>query len=169
VKDLTRRVALLTALKDAVEEELEQARAEMKGELLEAHEKFGVKSVEVDLPSGEVVASVSVVPEKETTAVLSPQEFTSWVAVNYPDQLDTSPRVHPAFEKALLGRVRFTDSGVAVDEESGEVVEGLGVRSKSGYVSVRFKPEGRALVARAWRELGILGTVMPRLDNPDKA
>jgi len=166
VKDVTRKVALLTALKDAVEAELEQARAEMKGVLLEAHEQFGVKSVEVDLPSGDVVASVSVVPEKEVAAVLSPPEFVSWVAYHYPDQIDTAPRVHAAFEKALLGRVVFTDSGSAVDSESGEVVEGLGVRPKAGYVSVRFKPEGRELVARAWREQGILGTVLPRLDKP---
>jgi len=167
MKELTRRVALLTALRDAVDGELEQARADMKGELLDAHEKFGVKSVEVDLPSGDVVAQVSIVPEKESPAVLSADAFASWVAFNYPEQIDTSPRVRPAFEKALLARVQFTDSGSAVDVESGEVVEGLGVRPKAAYVSVRFKPEGRELVARAWREQGILGTVMPALDKPD--
>ena len=166
MKELTRKVALLTALRDAVDAELEQARADMKGHLLEAHEKFGVKSVEVDLPSGDVIAQVSIVPDKETVAVLSPAEFASWVAANHPEQMDLTPRVHASFEKALLGRVQFTDSGAAVDAETGEVVEGLGVRQKAGYVSVRFKPEGRELVARAWREQGILGTVIPRLDNP---
>jgi hypothetical protein len=167
MKELTRKVALLAALKDAVEAELEQARAEMKGVLLEAHDQFGVKSVEVDLPSGEVVASVSIVPEKEAAAVLSEDEFTSWVAHHHPEQIDTRPRVHAAFAKLLLGRVEFTDSGKAVDTDSGEVIDGLGVRAKAGYVSVRFKPEGRELVAQAWRDRGILGTVMPRLDNPD--
>lgn len=166
MKELTRKVALLTALRDAVDAELEQARADMKHVLLEAHDQFGVKSVEVDLPSGEVVASVSIVPDKETPAVLSPPEFVAWVARNHPDQIDMTPRVHAAFEKALLGRVQFTGEGSAVDADTGEVVSGLGVRPKAGYVSVRFKPDGRELVGRAWREHGILSTVMPRLDNP---
>lgn len=166
MKELTRKVALLTALRDAVDTELEIARADMKHALLAAHEQFGVKSVDVDLPNGEVVASVSVVPDKGVVAVSAVDEFTAWVGYAYPDEVETVIRVRPAFEKALLSRVDVTAAGVAVDSGSGEVVEGVGVRPKAGYVSVRFKPDGRVAVAELWRQRGILGTVMPELDKP---
>ncbi len=162
MKELTRKVALLTALKDAVETELESARAEAKSVIVKAREELGVKSVEVTLPDGDVVATVTVAGGGESATVFYDDEFLTWVKENHPTEVTET--VRPAFSKALLSRVEQSGDRF-VDPTSGEVVPGLGTRSRSEYISVRFKPEGREAIAEAWRggEIGELLAGRPAL------
>jgi hypothetical protein len=165
VKELTRKVALLTALKDAVEVELDAARAEARDVIIKAREELGVKSVEVTVPSGEVVATVTVAGGGSTPAVHYEDMFLTWVKENHPDEVVES--VRPTFSKALFGRLEQAGDKW-VDSATGEVVAGIGARLKSEYISVRFKPEGREAVAEAWRggEIGALLAGQPAIDKP---
>lgn len=155
MKELTRKVALLTALKDAVETELEAARAEAREAIVKAREELGVKSVEVTTPAGDSVATVTVAGGGIAAAVGYDDLFLSWVKENHPTEVVES--VRPAFAKSLLGRLEKVGDRW-VDPNTGEVVDGIGERSKSEYISVRFKPAGRELIADAWRaaEVGSL-------------
>lgn len=148
MKDLTRKVALLTALKDAVEAELELARAETKESLIKARDDMGLKSVEVTLPDGQVVATVTVAGGGESVAVYQEGTFVEWVRAHHPDEIVEI--VRPTFRKDLLSKVgQVGDRFVVVG--TGEIVEGVGPHRKAEYISVRFKPEGREQVALAWR------------------
>jgi hypothetical protein len=164
MKELTRKVALLTALKDAVEAELDAARAEARDVIIKAREELGVKSVEVTIPSGEVVATVTVAGGGVAPAVHYEDTFLRWVKENHPTEVVES--VRPTFSKALLGRLEPAGDRW-VDSATGEVVDGIGGRTKSEYISVRFKPEGREAVAEAWRggEIGALLGNQPALDK----
>lgn len=165
MKELTRKVALLTALKDAVESELDVARAEARDVIIKAREELGVKSVEVTVPDGEVVATVTVAGGGTAPAVHYDETFLAWVKENHPTEVIES--VRPAFAKSLLGRLEHVGDKF-VDPDTGEVVAGIGERLKSEYISVRFKPEGRAAVAEAWRggEIGALLNGQPAIDSP---
>jgi hypothetical protein len=165
MKELTRKVALLTALKDAVEAELDAARAEARDVIIKAREELGVKSVEVTVPDGEVVATVTVAGGGTAPAVHYDETFLAWVKENHPTEVVEA--VRPAFSKALLGRLEQAGDKF-VDPNTGEVVAGIGERSKSEYISVRFKPEGRAVIAEAWRssEIGLLLAGQPAIDKP---
>lgn len=165
MKELTRKVALLTALKDAVEAELDAARAEARDVIIKAREELGVKSVEVTVPDGEVVATVTVAGGGTAPAVHYDETFLAWVKENHPTEVVEA--VRPAFSKALLGRLEQAGDKF-VDPNTGEVVAGIGERLKSEYISVRFKPEGRAVIAEAWRlsEIGLLLAGQPAIDKP---
>lgn len=162
MKELTRKVALLTALKDAVEAELDAARAEARAVIIKAREELGVKSVEVTTPDGEIVATVTVAGGGIAPAVHYDETFLAWVKENHPTEVVEA--VRPAFSKALLGRLEQAGDKF-VDPNTGEVVPGIGERSKSEYISVRFKPEGREAIAEAWRssEIGALLGGLPAL------
>jgi hypothetical protein len=164
MKELTRKVALLTALKDAVEAELDAARAEARDVIIKAREELGVKSVEVTVPDGEVVATVTVAGGGTAPSVHYDDVFLAWVKENHPSEVVES--VRPSFSKALLGRLEPAGDRY-VDPNTGEVVAGIGGRAKSEYISVRFKPAGREAIAEAWRggEIGALLAGQPAIDN----
>jgi len=160
MKELTRKVALLTALKDAVESELDAARAEARETIIKAREELGVKSVEVTVPDGEVVATVTVAGGGTSPAVHYEDLYVGWVKENHPTEVVES--VRPAFTKSLLGRLEASGDKW-VDPNTGEVVGGIGERSRSEYISVRFKPEGREASAKAWRG----GTIAALLEGQE--
>jgi hypothetical protein len=166
MKELTRKVALLTALKDAVEAELDAARAETRETLIKARDEMGLKSVEVTLPEGDVVATVTVAGGGQSAVVYRENEFLSWVKDNYPSEVVET--VRPAFQKSLLSKVDEVD-GRFVFTDTGEVVDGLGLRDKSEYISVRFKPDGREQIALAWRggQIESLLGGQPQLDTKE--
>lgn len=156
------RLAVLTALRDAIDEEVASLRKDVTDRMLDARDSMGVKSVQVDLPDGTAIASVTLTDGTPKAAVVDDIEFLRWVKANAPTEIMEA--VRPAYQRALLGRVKV-DGERAIDEETGEIVSGVGVVSKAPYISMRYKSEGRAAIAEAWRAEALSAEVMPRLDT----
>lgn len=104
------RVAALTAIRDAIDHEIKQA----KNEMLDFHSQHGLKGG-AHTPWGDVM-----VVEKSRSIGLEP-EFDAWVEENYPDEIETVKRVRASFTKAMLQRLVIVKDSV-IDSETGEVV-----------------------------------------------
>lgn len=164
MKDESLRLAVLTALRDAIDEEVTALRQDVTGRMLDARETLGVKAVQVDLPDGTPIASVTLTEGSPKPAVVDELEFIRWVKANAPDEIVDS--VRSSYQRALLGRVEVRE-GVAVDTGTGEVVSGVGVVAKAPYISMRYKSEGRAAIAEAWRSEALPKEARPALDKRD--
>lgn len=163
MKEANLRLAVLTALRDAIDKEVEFLRQDATAAIKQANESLGVKSLEVSLPGGKVVAALSLAAPDPSPSVHDEQAFAEWVSAGYPTEV--VPTVRPAFKKSLLGRLEVAGDG-AVDPETGEVVPGVGVRERAPYVTLRFKPGGRDDIAVAWRNKTLPESVLPQLDSP---
>lgn len=102
-------IASLTAIRDAVDDQIKAKKAELLGFYAENGLKGGAHT-----PWGDV----SVV-EKKPSIGFEP-EFESWVAENYPDEVETVKRIRPAFERAMRARFAIV-AGKAVDTDTGEM------------------------------------------------
>lgn len=162
MKDEGLRLAVLTALRDAIDEEVTALRRDVTDRMMDARESLGVKAVQVDLPDGTPIASVTLTDGAPKAAVIDELEFIRWVKANAPDEIVDS--VRSSYQRALLGRVVMRE-GVAVDTVTGEIVSGVGVVSKAPYISMRYKSEGRAAIAAAWRAESLPAETRPRLDT----
>lgn len=164
MKEESLRLAVLTALRDAIDAEVESIRGAVTSSLLDARDAMGVKSLEVSLPDGRVVASLTVTDPEAKATVVDERQFVEWVRGNAPTELVES--VRSSFQRAVLGRVEVTGDGRAVDPETGEVVDGVGLGAKrSPYISLRYKSDGRQAIASAWRSAE-LPDIIPAIDSP---
>lgn len=147
-KETASRLAVLTALRDAIEEEVEALRDDVRAGLKEAHDLYGVKSVDVSLPDGSVIASITLSKATPRPYVHDERAVVQYVAENYPDEVER--QVRPAFKKVLFDALTPLDDR-AVNTMTGEVVPGVTFRTSQQSISLRFKEDGRAAVASAWR------------------
>lgn len=165
MKEESLRLAALTALRDAIDTEVTNLRNGVTSSLLKAREELGVKSLEVTLPDGTVVASVSVTQPESKLGVVDEQAFVDWVRANAPTEVVET--VRSSYQRALLGRLTEVD-GRAVDEETGEFVAGVGrSAARPPYISLRYRPEGREAIGRAWAESTLPKGILPQLDRAD--
>lgn len=104
------KVAALTAIRDALDGQIKDA----KQELLNFHQEHGLKGG-AHTPWGDVM-----VVEKGKTISLEP-EYDAWVEDNYPDEIETVKRVRSSFTKAILARLVIVKDK-AIDSETGEVM-----------------------------------------------
>lgn len=172
------RVAVLDALAKRVGKALADARADCTP-LFAAARAAGVKQIEVALPSGEVVGTVSIAGSEDTIKVHE-QALLDWVTDNVPTEVETvvSPaalsrpdvvayvrrfypdlavkQVRQVYRAKVLGRLNA--DGELLVEETGEVVKLADVTKgePSGAFRLTFerakngKPAGRDLIAEAW-------------------
>ena len=148
------RVAVLTAVRDAIDAELRGQRAGVFDQLVAAQTDYGVKSIDVTLPDGTKVATATIVEPHARVAITNEAAFTKWVEAQWPDQIE--PRVRPAFLTALLERFKSEPEGGDVfDTTTGALVDGA-----TGYpprdpstFALRFTPGGigRDAIINAWR------------------
>lgn len=139
------RVAALTTLRDLIDSQLEQARAEMREQLVSLSEAYGVKSIEVKA-DGDPVASATLSDAKPKPYVLDERALIEWMADRFPTSILTKKYVEPAFLKSFLETIVFEDD-MAVSTATGEILEFIGKQDGRQTLTIRFKPEGRNKVA----------------------
>lgn len=164
-KEQARRVAVLTALRDAIDEIIESERLDLVDSMIELNETLGVKAIDVELPNGEIVASASVSVPNPKAIVENERQFLEWVKKNHPTEIVES--VRDSFKKALLENTQQVHTS-AVHGRTGEVIDGVSFRQSTHRMTLRFKKDGRALVAEAYNRGELDAVVQPLvvLDKP---
>lgn len=132
------RVAVLTAMKAGLDEQLTQAKAEVIAES---------DQVEADRFRTSGFGPVNVVHPDPKPFVLNEAALFAWVEEHHPEQIKRS--VQPAFIKALLDRLEVLPDGGWVDPETGECPEWVGIHTADPYVSWPTGKEQKALKAEA--------------------
>lgn len=163
VKTNATRTAVLTALRDAIDEEVRRLRSDTLTGLLDAREALGVKSLDVTLPDGTKVAAVTLTEPSTRMAVESEAAFTAFVTQHYPDEIQTVTRVRDGFRKAFLDRLVDAGDNDAADPDTGQVVPGITCYppGKPRQFSMRFAKTGRQDVIDAWQ-----AGALAELDTP---
>jgi len=176
LKTLTARTAVLKALRDAIDAELTASRADVLDGLLDARDSLGVKAVDVTLPDGTKVATVTLTEPKARIAVTNEDAFVAYVAQRWPTEVETTTVtktvVRPAWQKKLLERLTAAGDGDAADTETGELVDGVTAYppARPSSFSLRYADEGRDRIAAAYRagDLGALADLgtTPAIEEP---
>jgi hypothetical protein len=165
LKYLASRVAVLTALRDSIDEVIDQERAALTAELLDANETLGVKQLDITLPNGEKVASASIGNSEPKPVVTNEAVFTRWVADNFPTEIIQS--VRPSFKKALFENTeQVNPQGEACHTKSGEIIDGVVFSASSSRLTLRFKKDGRELVAEAFNRGELEQVIRPLFSLP---
>ena len=167
LKDDAARVAVLTAVRDAIDTQLRTMRQTVFHQLNDAHATLGVKSIDVTLPDGTQVASVTIKKPKPRTVVTNTEALTEWVQARHPDEV--IPTVRPAFLTALLARFVPTSDGTGdvFDATTGELVNGVTAypAKEPDSFALTWTTAGRGQVADAWRN----GDLADLAGTPPKA
>jgi hypothetical protein len=165
LKYLAGRVAVLTALRDAIDEVIDQERTALTAELLEANETLGVKQLDITLPNGETVASASIGTSTSKPVVINEAVFTRWVAENFPTEIIQT--VRPTFKKVLLENTeQVNPQGEAVHTKTGQIIDGVVFNASAPRLTLRFKKDGRELVAEAFNRGELEQVVRPLFSLP---
>jgi hypothetical protein len=173
------RIAALDALSKRVNKALAEARKEAEPGFATLRAQ-GVKQLEVALPSGDVVGTISIKAGKDTVTD-DEDALLAWVEANKPEEIEyaVSPsalslpdvvayvrklhpdlvgkKIRPAYKAKLLAGL--DDDGQLVNETTGEVVQVRKVvRGKpTGEFALTFEtakkgtPNGRDRIANAWQ------------------
>jgi hypothetical protein len=191
LRDQNTRFSLLKAFRDAIDAELSNEREEHTAELLRLYEESGIKSMDVKLPDGGKVATISLSIPKPTFKITDEQALLDWCQANMPtavhvDVIPEQPeQVIPAVPEhevyrldqgmvdALLKGAKPVDpsaGGLVVDED-GTVVDGVEFVPAGApkSFSVRYESTGREALAMAYRagELDhlVAGSTLPALEQ----
>lgn len=159
-RDKLRKAAILGALYDEIGKVKSAIRIDAKAALVEARREHGVKSIDIDLLDGTLVATASLSsPKGDQMEITDEPAFLRWVAQNHPEQL----RVDFAFKRGYLKGLDVMDDGSVVSKFSGEVVEHAAmVPAAQAEPTLRIaytdgpNGKGRDLIAKAWQD-GSLG------------
>lgn len=171
-------VAVLDALSKRVNKALADARAD-SGPLFAAARAAGVKQIEVALPSGEVVGTVSINGAEDAVKVHD-QALLNWAIGHAPTEVETVVSPHALSRPDVVAYVRrfypdltvkqvrepyrskllaqLNNDGELLAEDTGEVVKVAEVTKgePSGAFRLTFerakngKPAGRDRIAEAW-------------------
>jgi hypothetical protein len=152
LKDDATRVAVLKALRDTVDAEYEAARLRVLDGLRAARAELGLKSMRVTLPDDTPVATVTLVDPRPAVVVANEGAFTTWVAENYPTEVETRVQVRPGWQRQFVARLDASPGPVA-DPRTGEIVPGLAAQAapEPRSFSLRPLPGGAEEITRAWR------------------
>ena len=173
------RIAALDALSKRVNKALADARKEAEPGFA-ALRATGVKQLEVTLPSGEAVGTISIKAGKDSVTD-DEDALLAWVEANKPEEIEhavspsalTRPdviayirklhpdlvgkKIRPAYKTKLLARL--DDDGQLANETTGELVQVRKVvkGKPTGEFALTFetakngKPNGRDQIAAAWQ------------------
>jgi len=165
LKELSTRVAVLTALRDAIDVVIDSERAVLTDDLLDANQTLGVKQLEITLPNGEKVASASIGNSDPKPVVTNEAAFTRWVAENFPTEI--MQIVRPTFKKVLFESTQAVNpQGEAVYTKTGEVIDGVVFGTSASRLTLRFSKDGRELVADAFNRGELEQVIRPLFSLP---
>lgn len=103
VRRTATRVAVLTALRDAISTEITRARAELGAGLDQARAELGLKSLDVTLPDGGPEVATVTVRQTGPAIDVDEQALADWVAEHHPSEITRT--VRSAFRDKLLSRL----------------------------------------------------------------
>lgn len=169
--DAAARVAVLTALRDRIADELTGAKDELREGLGEAYREHGTDRLAATLPGGEKIASVSWISPGVRFRVADESVFSEWVLENHPTEVKTVLQVRPVWLNVYLKDGLRALGDQAVDRFTGELVPGVEAFGGSEYPRLAFSRDGRVAVAEAWREgriNGLLALAAPRRSGADE-
>ncbi|MGW8988684.1 hypothetical protein ACWGRF_01915 [Streptomyces zhihengii] len=168
------RKAVLTALSDAIKDEVKAANAEVQQHIEAAAKATGSTKWDATLPDGTKVGSLALKGGEAAAQVVDVAELTAWVRAEYATEV--TPRIEfmiaPAFlakvlaEATAAGRAEYADpvTGV-VHELPGVQIRPSRARTNQLTFSRGSKSQplsGRELVGQAW-SAGRLASVLPAL------
>jgi hypothetical protein len=165
LKELSTRVAVLTALRDAIDVVIDSERVVLTSELIDANQTLGVKQLDITLPNGEKVASASIGNSEPKPLVTNEAAFVRWVAENFPTEIIQT--VRPTFKKVLFENTeQVNPQGEAVHTKTGEIIDGVVFSNPSSRLTLRFKKDGRELVAEAFNRGELEQVIRPLFSLP---
>jgi hypothetical protein len=152
LKEDATRVAVLKVLRDTVDVEYEAARLRVLAGLRAARGELGLKSMRVTLSDDTPVATVTLVDPRPAVAVVDEDAFTTWVAENYPTEVETRVRVRPSWQRQFVSGLAAS-AGPVADPRTGEAVMGLAAlpAPEPRSFSLRSLPGGTEEITSAWR------------------
>lgn len=153
LQEAAARVATLTALRDAIADELTAAKDELSTGLGGLHQEYGTDRVAATLPNGGGrVGTVAWVPSAVRFRVNDEAVFAEWVLANHPSEVKTILQVRPVWQTLYLKEGLRAVGKQAVDKFTGELVEGVEAFDSAPYSRLSFTRQGRSDIAAAWRE-----------------
>jgi hypothetical protein len=167
LKETAARVAVLTALAEAINDELKTAKTELQTGLKTAKQETGTQQIGITLPDGQDVGKVSLVQPKAAAVLVDEAAFREWARTVRPGEVTSRvvTEVRPAWQALVLKQI--TAAGVTqwADPETGEVhdVPGVQMQGRAAYTRMTVPDAGNAAIAEAWRT-GQLGPLaLPQL------
>jgi hypothetical protein len=155
LKEVATRAAVLSALADAIGDELKAAKAELQAELKAAKETTGTQQVGVSLPDGQDVGKISLVQPKATATVTDDKAFLEWARKVRPSEVVSRVVTEVRSSWLKLALAEMTAAGVAqwCDKETGELhaVPGVEIQGRAAYTRMTLPDDGKAAIAEAWR------------------
>ena len=156
IKQISGELAVLTALKDAIETRVKELREQGREALQMLQAATGATELVASLPDGTPIAKLSLTQTGPGVGI-DDRAFLEWVKGEFPEQVQEV--VRPVFRTAVMRRLKV-DGDKVVDTKTGEVVQWAQVTAPSPTVRLRFETGGRDKVAEAWRN-GDLTPVAP--------
>src|SRR5690348_14274352 len=102
VQDAAARVAVLTALRDAIADELAAAKDELSTGLGALHGEHGIDRLAATLPDGGKVGTIAWVPTGKRFRVADEAVFAEWVLENHPTEVRTVLQVRSVWQTLYL-------------------------------------------------------------------
>ncbi len=152
IKDAALRTAVLKAVADALKAETDADRGALQQALIDLYDATGGKTLDVRLPNGERVATISLPISQSAWRVTDRAKLKAWCEANRPEWLYEVPAHTEVAEAAVLEAV----------EQTGEDVPGVTFEEGGTPQSFRvtFEKSGRRAIAAAWSD-GVFGHSLP--------
>ncbi|MFF4403676.1 hypothetical protein [Streptomyces sp. NPDC001404] len=155
LKHIAARAAVLSALAEAIDKELKDAKKELQEGLKAAKAESGTQKISIALEEGQDIGSVSLVQPKAAATVTDPDKFLAWAREVRPAEVVTRlvTEVRPAWQALVLTEI--TAAGVAqwADPQNGLIhdVPGVELQGRAAYTRMTVPDTGRDAIAEAWR------------------
>lgn len=167
LKDTARTVAVLSALAEAIGDQLKTAKRELETGLKDAKAETGTQKISVSLDEGQDIGTVSLVQPKATAAVIDAEAFTAWVVEHYATEITRRfvTEVKPGFQKKVLAQIAAAGVAEWADPETGVLheVPGVSMQGRAAYTRLTVPDAGKAAIASAWQEGRLTAADLPQL------
>jgi hypothetical protein len=155
LKDIAARTAVLSALAEAIDKELKDAKKELQEGLKAAKSETGTQKISIALEEGQDIGSVSLVQPKAAAAIIDPEKFLAWVREVRPTEVVTRlvTEVRPSWSSLVLKQITAAGAAQWADPENGVIhdVPGVELQGRAAYTRMTVPDAGRDAIAEAWR------------------
>jgi hypothetical protein len=168
LKDIAARTAVLSALAEAIDKELKDAKKELQEGLKAAKAESGTQKIGIALAEGEDIGSVSLVQPKAAAAITDPDKFLAWVREVRPTEVSVRlvTEVRPAWQSLVLKQITAAGTTEWADPENGVIhtVPGVELQGRAAYTRMTVPDAGKEAIAQAWRTGQLAGLNLLQLE-----